>query len=195
MSIYGNSVMMGGSGGGGGGGGGGGPVYLLDNTRFPSGSYNSSSAWCAKLYANGVVFNKSSNTYGQGIYHSSGSNKTFQFLEPIPATAIKMYVTIYASGRSGQYNLWTLYWVDAIGLTGAMAGNWSGQSKKQVSFTNFGSTAAAINSQPGVVIHVDTQYAVPYQTVEIDLSDISVETYLTGHSCDCETWLYKIWYE
>lgn len=169
------------------------PVYLLDNTHFPTGSYSFN--WCAKLFANGTSFNKSSNTYGQCIHHSSGSNKTFQFLEPIPATATKMYITIYASGRSGAYNLWTLYWVDAIGLTGTMAGQWSGQTKKTVSFTHYGSTAAAINSQPGVVIHVDTQYAVPYQTVEVDISSLDVTTYLTGHSCDCEAWLYRIWFE
>lgn len=171
------------------------PVYLLDNTHFPAGSYTSGSAWYAKLYANGTSFSKTSNTYGQCIYHNSSANKTFQFLEPIPATATKMYITVYASGRTGQYNLWTLNWVDAIGLTGSMSGQWTGQTKKSVMFTAYGNTAAAINSQPGVVIHVDTQYAVPYQTVEVDISDLDVTTYLTGHSCDCEAWLYQIWFE
>lgn len=171
------------------------PVYLLDNTHFPAGSYDSSSAWCAKLYANNTTFSKTSNSYGQCIYHNSSSNKTFQFLEPIPATATKMYITVYASGRTGQWNLWTLIWVDAIGLTGQYYGNWTGQTKKSVMFTAYNSTAEAINSQTGVVIHVDTPYTVPYQTVEVDISDLDVTTYLTGHSCDCDAWLYRIWFE
>lgn len=188
MSIFGEPILLGGKSGGG-------TVHLLDNTHFPAGSYTSGSAWCAKLYANGTTFSKTTQQGEACIYHGSSSNKTFQFLEPISAAAKKLFVKVYATGRTGNYNLWTLYLVDAIGLSGSMAGQWPGQTKKTVMFTTYNNTAAAINSQPGVVIHVDTPYAVPKQTVEIDLSGVSVETYLTVHSCDCEAWLFQIWYE
>lgn len=198
MSIYGNPVMLGGSGGGGGGGGSSGPIYLLDNTHFPDGTYDSSSQWVAKVYISSGGYTSFSVTTDSGrkcIYHGSLRNKLIQFLEPIPALATKLYVSLRASGNTGQYNLWTLNLVDAIGLTGTTAGKWSGQTKKSVSFTNYNSTAEAINSQAGVSINVSTPYAVPYQIVEIDLSDIQVETYVTIHSCDCEAWLCQIWYE
>ncbi len=191
MSIFGEPILLGGKSGGG-------TVYLLDNTHFPAGSYDSGSIWCAKLYINSggyTTFSKTTNQGEECIYHGSLRNKTFQFLEPIPASAKKLSVKIRATGNTGNYNLWTLNLVDAIGLSGSMAGQWPGQTKRTVMFTNFGSTAAAINSQPGVVIHVDTPYAVPKQTVEIDLSGIQEETYLTVHSCDCEAWLFQIWYE
>lgn len=174
------------------------PVYLLDNTHFPAGSYDSGSQWVTKVYINSGGYTTFSVTTDSGrkcIYHGALRNKVFQFLEPIPASATKLYVSLRANGNTGQYNLWTLNLVDAIGLSGSMAGQWLGQTKKSVSFTNYNSTAEAINSQAGVSINVSTPYAVPYQTVEIDLSDVQVETYVTVHSCDCEAWLCQIWYE
>lgn len=123
----------------------------------------------------------------------SGYNTTMMLPVFVPASYNKLYIdATITNGNRGSWNLFTLYIRDAYGITGYYGGNFAGNNLKTVSFTNYNSTAAAINSQPGVTINVPDQYSLPRQTIIVDVSDIAVDMYLGWHCMSNVPHLYSV---
>lgn len=178
-----------------GGGGSSTSATILDNAYFPDKSYNYYAV--TKYIANGTSFNLETQQGEQSWHHQSLSNKTYQFLEPIPADASYLYIKAYASGSTGQYNLWTLHLKDAIGLGSSTIDGpnaFIGNDLLTLHFTAYNFTAEAIMAQSGVEIYVENQYAVPKQTIIVDLSSVTEKSYLSFQSCDCNVYFYKVWF-
>lgn len=167
---------------------------ILDNAYFPDKSY---SYYAVAKYIASTSFNLETQQGEPSWHHQSLNNKTYQFLEPIPSDASYLYIKAYASGSRGQYNLWTLHLKDAIGLGSSTIDGpnaFIGNDLLTLHFTAYNSTPEAIMAQSGVEIYVENQYSVPKQTIIVDLSSITEESYLSFQSCDCDVYFYKVWF-
>jgi hypothetical protein len=111
---------------------------------------------------------------------------------PIPKEYNYLYIDVESAGRSGSYNLLTLYIRDSFGVTGIYGGNFAGNNLKTVSFCNYGATVEAINNQQGVTINTSNIYNLGRQTVIVDVSDIDTDMYLGFHQCDNRATIYSI---
>jgi len=73
-----------------------------------------------------------------------------------------------------------IFFVDSIGL--ASRSTVSGTILKTVTLQNYNTNDADIIAQSGVTITANN-HGLPAQTVEIDISDIQQDCYLTYHCC------------
>ena len=142
--------------------------------------------------AYGLSFVQDSSDAGYHVYNNQGSNTCSMFNIAVPKEYNYLCFDIESTGRSGQYNLLTLYIRDAFGVTGQLGGNFAGNNLKTVSFCNYGATVEDINNQQGVTINTSNIYQLGRQTVIVDVSDIDTDMYLGFHQCDNRATIYSI---
>lgn len=134
----------------------------------------------------------SSTPSGYRVVGDRTANTTAMFNVAVPAICNMLSIDIESSGNTGSYNTSTMYIQNAYGVTGYNGWNFEGNTLKTVSITNYGSSAAAINSQPGVTIDSESPYYLSRQTVLVDISNIDVDMWIGWHRCDNNTTIYSI---
>lgn len=129
-------------------------------------------------------------------FHIPNTRLQMQFLDEIPTSCTSLNLTVLLeSAYDASATTAKAYLVDAIGLSGSTAGSVSGNILKTVTLSDYTSTTAAINSQQGVTINSTNVKALDYQTVEIDLSDITDACYLVLYGTYTYFYLYSIYAE
>jgi len=112
------------------------------------------------------------------------------FAEPIPKNAQTIKITLQYGVQSSNYGRQgRLYLASTINTT-------SGDNLiKTVHFVNSGMSVADINAQQGVTINSTDNKSLGLQTVEIDVSDVDVDAYVTLYDTNCKLSLVALWCE
>ena len=119
------------------------------------------------------------------------NNKNVQFFPVIPASRKKLYLDIAADATGQSYPISRLKLLSSIGITGYYDGNYSGTTLKNFILTN----DTDPGEQEGLIITRTNARVVPRQIVEIDLSDINVDSYFTYFGCRSYFDMYEIYAE
>lgn len=130
------------------------------------------------------------------LYGAPMGNRAYQFFEPIPARAMRVYITLEGIAATGSYKQFAACINDAQGLTGYYLNSFAGNNLKTIFFVTYNHTVEWLNEQ-------DATFEYPFtttdecikQTVVIDMTDVSVDSYIGFQNCDSYTYIYEIRWE
>ena len=127
--------------------------------------------------------------YGSGGYSNVVS---FVIKKKIPKELKKLYLKVKAARTNAQYPS-TIFRLLDVNKT-INFDEWANPSPvvKEVVLAAYNWTTSQINNQSGVVINSTDNNKLDYQTVEIDLSNINADTYVSIWICDSYIYLYSL---
>lgn len=139
-------------------------------------------------------YSDASEESGYDVSASDGSTITMMLNGWIPAGYSKLLVDAEVSGRTYEYNYASLFLVDAYGVKRYNEGNFVGNALKRVVLTSYlqSETVETINNQEGVTIHTDNKYVLSRQTVQVDISGITVPFWIGWSRCDNSATIHSI---
>ena len=119
-------------------------------------------------------------------------NHCIGFMPKIPKEVSKIQIAIGVTTNTyGQYNSSHVFISTSpipsdINVPG-------GTLLKYFAITDYAASGPSdINNQTGITINSSNKYVLDYQTVEIDVSDLTVDSYIYFHNCDCYVFVRSI---
>ena len=119
-------------------------VWAQNGSGFPKSNTKQKTSYSS---GGAIYWTPDSTPSGYRLYGSQASNVTSSLSEPIPDGYKKLYIDMYSSGRSGSYNLLTMYLRSAYGVTGAYGGQFAGTNLASINLVNYNQTYNQIAEQ------------------------------------------------
>lgn len=137
------------------------------------------------------------NNQGLCLYRDGYGNTAYQFYEPIPARANKVYIELSGIQTPSVYPQFAVCINDAQGVPGYFISDaFAGNRLRTVYLVSYFHTTEQMNSQEDVTFEYmfTTPLECVRQTIVIDVSDISVDSYIGFQNVDSDTYVYGIWW-
>ena len=126
-------------------------------------------------------------------------NRAYQFFKPIPARANRVYCTLSGSPYYyGSYYQFAACINDALGVPGYyVADAFAGNRLRTIYLCSYCMTAEEMNEQAYVTFEelITDPHVCPPQTIVIDVSGISVDSYIGFQNVDTNALVEEIWWE